>query len=160
MFVDSDILEQFEYQLLKKTGGEKGTSIGGALTAWQLILFLRLIPLFLKDEDFKDRNHQVVEFSETLKKYGLSESNSLISIVQYTSRRGVFSKLKSAIAEVSGEQIEEDNYKIKDPAALLSSLKYVFKKIKPAESKYYLVIDGLDCILREGGGITVRMLQS
>ena len=114
-------------------------------------MFLRLIPLFLKDEDFKDRNHQVVEFSETLKKCGLSESNSLISIVQYTSRRGVFSKLKSAIAEVSGEQIEEDNYKIKDPAALLSSLKYVFKKIKPAESKYYLVIDGLDYILREGG---------
>lgn len=46
MFVDGDILEQFEFQLLKKTGGEKGQSIGGALTAWQLILFLRLIPLF------------------------------------------------------------------------------------------------------------------
>lgn len=150
LFVDGDILEQFEYQLLKKTGGEKGTSIGGALTTWQLILFLRLIPLFLKDERFKERNNQIYEFSESLKKYGLSSSGNLISIVQYTSRRGVFSKLKSAIAEVSGEHVEEDSYKVKDPAALLASIKNVFNKIKPAESRYYLIIDGLDYILREG----------
>lgn len=149
-FVESDILEQFEFQLLNKTGGEKGVSIGGALTAWQLILFLRLIPLFLKDEKFKDKNPKIVELSNSLKKYGLTESDSLLNIVQYTSRRGVFAKIKSAIAEISGEQSEENNFKVKDPAALLTSIKHVFSSIEPTESKYYFVIDGLDYILRKG----------
>lgn len=150
LFVDGDILEQFEYHLLNKTGGEKGTTIGGSLTAWQLILFLRIIPLFLKDERFKDNNSGIIKLSESLKKYGLSESDSLISIIQYTSRRGIFGKVKSAISEVTGEKIEEENYKVKDPAALLSSIKSIFEKTIPSESNFYLVIDGLDYILREG----------
>lgn len=150
LFVENDILEQFEYQLLKRTGGEKGTSIGGAITAWQLILLLRLLPLFLKDESFVQSNKAVVALNESLKKYGLSNSRSLINIVQYTSRRGVFGKIKSALAEVRGEQVEEERYSIKDPAALLASIKTIFDTITPADSKYYLVIDGLDYILREG----------
>jgi hypothetical protein len=150
MFVDGDILEQFEFQLLKKTGGEKDQSIGGALTAWQLILFLRLIPLFLKDTKFAEQNPHIVELRNSLDKYGLTKSDSLIHIVQYTSRRGIFGKIKSAISEVSGEQVEEDNFKIKDPASLLEALKSEFDKIAPAESKYYLVIDGLDYVLRDG----------
>lgn len=150
LFVDGDILEHFEYQLLKKTGGEKGVSIGGALTAWQLILLFRILPLLLKDEKFKENNPEILELNIALKKYGLSDSTSLITIVQYTSRRGVFSKLKTALAEVKGEQVEEDIYKVKDPAALLTSIKNIFNKIRPAESGYYLVIDGLDYILREG----------
>lgn len=103
LFVDGDILEQFEFQLLKKTGGEKGSSIGGAITAWQLILFLRIIPLFLKDTIFADNNENIVKLKNSLDKYGLTKSNSLIHIVQYTSRRGIFGKIKSAISEVSGE---------------------------------------------------------
>lgn len=150
LFVDSDILEQFEFQLLKRTGGEKGTSIGGALTAWQLILFLRVIPLFLKDTIFSEKNTNIVDLKSSLDKYGLTKSDSLINIVQYTSRRGIFGKIKSAISEVSGEQIEEDNFRIKDPASLLDSLKSEFDKITPAESKYYLFIDGLDYVLRDG----------
>ena len=149
LFVDNDILEQFEFQLLKRTGGEKGVSIGGAMTAWQLILFLRLIPLFLKDEKFSDSNPNILNLNEALKKYGLSKSDSLINIVQYTSRRGIFGKIKSAISEVTGELFEEENYKIKDPASLLDTLKSEFDKIKPADSKYFLVIDGLDYILRD-----------
>lgn len=150
LFVDSDILEQFEFQLLKKTGGEKGTSIGGATTAWQLILFLRIIPLFLKDTSFSEQNPNIAELKNSLDKYGLTKSDSLIHIVQYTSRRGIFGKIKSAISEVSGEQVEEDNFKIKDPASLLDALKSEFDKIAPAESNYYLVIDGLDYVLRDG----------
>lgn len=149
-FVDDDILEQFEFQLLKKTGGEKGTSIGGSITAWQLILFLRIIPLFLKDTIFSDNNANIVQLKNSLDKYGLTKSDSLIHIVQYTSRRGIFGKIKSAISEVSGEQVEEDNFKIKDPASLLEALKSEFDKIAPANSNYYLVIDGLDYILRDG----------
>jgi hypothetical protein len=150
LFVDNDILEQFEFQLLDKTGGEKGTSIGGALTAWQLILSLRLMPLLLKDERFRELNPKIVKFNDSLAKCGLSASNSLISIVQYISRRGVFSKLKCAIAEVSGEQKEEESFKIKDPAALLNSMKSVFEDTKPSQSRYFLLLDGLDYILRRG----------
>ena len=140
LFVDGDILEQFEFQLLKKTGGERGATIGGAITAWQLILFLRVIPLFLKDTNFAKKNKNIVELKKSLDKYGLTKSDSLIHIVQYTSRRGIFGKIKSAISEVSGEQVEEDNYKIKDPASLLEALKCEFDKIAPAESNYYLII--------------------
>lgn len=150
LFVDGDILEQFEFQLLKKTGGERGATIGGAITAWQLILFLRVIPLFLKDTNFAKKNKNIVELKKSLDKYGLTKSDSLIHIVQYTSRRGIFGKIKSAISEVSGEQVEEDNYKIKDPASLLEALKCEFDKIAPAESNYYLIIDGLDYIIRDG----------
>lgn len=150
LFVDSDILEQFEFQLLKKTGGEKGSSIGGAITAWQLILFLRIIPLFLKDTKFAEQNPNIAELRNSLDKYGLTKSDSLIHIVQYTSRRGIFGKIKFAISEVTGEQVEEDNFKIKDPASLLEALKSEFDKIAPAESNYYLVIDGLDYVLRDG----------
>lgn len=150
LFVDSDILEQFEFQLLNKTGGEKGASIGGAITAWQLILFLRFIPLFLKDTKLAEENPNLVELRNSLDKYGLTKSDSLIHIVQYTSRRGIFGKIKSAISEVSGEQVEEDNFKIKDPASLLDALKSEFDKIIPAESNYYLLIDGLDYVLRDG----------
>ena len=150
LFVETDILEQFEYQLLKKTGGQKGVSIGGALTAWQLILFLRIMQLFLKDEKFKDKNEIINKFSTSLRNYGLTESSSLINIIQYTSRRGVFSKIKSIISELNGERIEEEKYTIKDPSALLGAIKEIFSQINPADSKYYLFLDGLDYILREG----------
>lgn len=150
LFVDNDILEQFEFQLLKKTGGEKGDSIGGVLTVWQLILFLRFIPLFLKDTKFVEHNPNILRLSEALNKFGLSNSSGLIEIVQYTSRRGIFGKIKSALSEVSCEQMEEENYKVKDPASLLDAIKEEFNKIIPADSKYYLIIDGLDYILKDG----------
>jgi hypothetical protein len=150
LFVDNDVLEQFEFALLNKTGGEKGTSIGGALTTWQLILTLRLLPLLLKDERFRDQNPAIIEFHRSLAKCGLSASDSLIGIVQYTSRRGVFSKIKCAISEIKGEQVEEEKSNIKDPAALFSGIKEVFQNIRPADSSYFLVLDGLDYILRKG----------
>lgn len=150
LFVDNDELEQFEFNLLSKSGGNKGESIGGALTVWQMILALRLIPLLLKDEHLKKQNPQIEKFHENLKKYGLSSSDSLISIIQYTSRRGIFGKLKTAISEVRGELVEEENYKLKDPASIFSAIKKVIETIKPSESDYYLVLDGLDHTLRAG----------
>ena len=55
LYVDNDELEQFEFNLLNKSGGNKGESIGGALTVWQMILMLRILPLLLKDENLKKR---------------------------------------------------------------------------------------------------------
>jgi len=150
LFVDYDELEQFEYSLLDKCGAEKGASVGGALTVWQLILSLRLLSLFLKDESFKEKNIEIKKFHDNLIKYGLSDSDSIISIVQYTSRRGIFGKIRTAISEVRGEKTEEENYKIKDPAAIFSAIKEVLKKMSLAESRYFLLLDGLDHILRKG----------
>jgi hypothetical protein len=150
MFVENDELEQFEFALLSKCGAKKGTSIGGALTVWQLLLSIRMISLFLNDEKFKDLNNNILRFHDLLIEHGLAESNSLISISQYTSRRGVFSNIKNAVFEVGGQKSEEKNYKIKDPAALLSSIKTVLRKMIVADSSYYLVLDGLDHILRQG----------
>lgn len=150
LFVDNDILEQFEFPLLRKTGGQKGVSIGGALSAWQLILSIRLLPLLVKDEKLCQQNPNLLKFNQHLKKHGLSASDSLISIVQYTSRRGVFGKIKTALTEFGLDMSEEESCKIKDPASLFSAVKEVFKNLAPAESSYYLILDGLDYILREG----------
>lgn len=150
LFVATEELEQFEFNLLEKTGAEKGTSIGGAATVWQMLLALRLLPLFLEDENLKSSSQNLMGFHEALKKYGLVSSESLIKIVQYTSRRGVFSKLKSVFSELSGERIEEEQSKIKDPAAILESIKNVYAGICGANSRYYLVLDGLDHPIRNG----------
>lgn len=147
-FVSTDILEQFEYQLLEKTGG--GKQLGGAITVWQLLLFLRLLPIFLQDEKFCQQNGKLVLFESTLKKHGLVESSSLLQIVQYTSRRGVYAGFKKAFAEIKGSIEDEKSYKIKDPAALLNSIKEEFKTLSPTSSSYCLLLDGLDCTLRAG----------
>ena len=144
LFVSADELEQFEFNLLEKTGAEKNTSIGGATTVWQMLLAIRLIPLLLSDESVRDCNQNLINFHESLKKYGLISSESLISIVQYTSRRGIFSNIKSAIAGLSGEQVDEEKFKVKDPAAVVEAIKRVLLKIRGANSKYYLILDGLD----------------
>lgn len=149
-FVDTDELEQFEFNLLNKSGGEKGTSIGGAVTVWQMILAIRLLPLLLEDENLKNVNPQLVTFNSGLQKYGLTASDNLITIVQYTSRRGIFGKIKSVISEVQGEKTEEEKFNLKDPAAILESMKQVLNKIKPTESQYFLVLDGLDHPMRKG----------
>lgn len=150
LFVSGDELEQFEFNLLEKTGAEKGTSIGGATTVWQMLLSIRLIPLFLSDNSILDKNQKLIKFHEALKKYGLSSSESLINIVQYTSRRGIFSNIKGAMTELSGEKVEEEQFKVKDPAAVVEAIKSVFNTITPTESRYYLVIDGLDHPIRNG----------
>jgi Cdc6-like AAA superfamily ATPase len=150
LFVDTDELEQFEFNLLAKTGGEKGTSIGGALTVWQMILAIRLMPLFLEDDVLKEQNKKLVELNNGLIKYGLTGSDSIINIVQYTSRRGIFGKLKSIISEVQGEKVDEEKYNLKDPAAILEAIKQVLSTIKPTESQFFLVLDGLDHPLRKG----------
>lgn len=150
MFVDSDVLEQFEFNLLNKTGADKSSQIGGALTTWQFLLILRFIPMFLKDTHFEEANPGFVRLHESLIKYGLLESDKLIGIVQYTSRRGIFGKIKTALAEVKGEVIEEESYKVKDPAHLLSSIKSIFKNVKATDSSYYLILDGLDYIYKNG----------
>lgn len=150
LFISADELEQFEFNLLEKTGAAKNTSIGGAITVWQMLLIIRLMPLLLSDESIRQNNQALIDFHNALKKYGLASSESLISIVQYTSRRGIFSNIKSAISELSAERVDEEQFKVKDPAAIVEAIKSALSNIKGANSKYFLIIDGLDHPIRNG----------
>ena len=149
-FVSTDELENFEFPLLEKTGGDRGKAIGGAISVWQFLLLVRLLGLLLRDELFKERNPGVMSLVHALEKHGMSPSQSLVAIVQQTSRRGAFVTLKAAYAEFRGEASSDATSKIKDPAAMLESIKDVFKEVRPASSSYRFIIDGLDHPLRDG----------
>lgn len=149
-FSSTDDLEQFEFSLLEKTGGEKGKSIGGAVSVWQLLLLIRILSLLLQDEQFKLENNGVEALGDALQRHGLSPSSSLVSIVQQTSRRGAFFTFKTIYAELRGENTNDTTTKLKDPAAVLESLKELIGDCKPSSSSFRFVIDGLDHPLKDG----------
>lgn len=149
LFVFADELEQFDFSLLEKTGGEKG-GVGGTVSVWQMLLLIRLVPLFLKDHSIADKSGSLSRLHGSLQKIGLSESDDLLRIVQHTSRRGIFAQLKTVFADLRGEKIDENQFKIKDPAAIVDAIKFVFKSISGSGSRYYLIIDGLDYPIRNG----------
>lgn len=149
-FAATDDLEQFEFSLLEKTGGEKGKAIGGAISVWQLLLIIRILSLLLQDEQFRAENGGVEALSSALQRHGLSPSSSLVSIVQQTSRRGVFFTFKTIYAELRGENTNDTTTKLKDPAAVLESLKEMIGECRPSSSSFRFVIDGLDHPLKDG----------
>lgn len=149
-FVSTDELETFEFSLLEKTGGDKGRTIGGAISVWQFLLLIRMLGLLLRDEQFKELNASTKVLADALEKHGMSPSHSLVSIVQQTGRRGAYFALKAAYAEFRGDAGNDVTMKIKDPAAMLETIKEVFKEINPASSSYRFIIDGLDYPLKNG----------
>lgn len=149
-FVSTDDLEQFEFNLLEKTGGERGKAIGGALSVWQLLLLIRILSLLLQDEHFKQANGGVEALGSALQRHGLTPSSSLVSIVQQTSRRGAFFTFKTIYAELRGEATNDTTTKLKDPAAVLESVKELIGECKPSPSSFRFIIDGLDHPLRDG----------
>lgn len=149
-FVASDDLEQFEFNLLLKTGGEKNVSIGGSTTAWQLLLFIKMISLLLNDQSFSINNKNIFTFSESMRKHGLMASESLVNIIRQTSRKGAFFKFKTIFTE-SGIRAENGNEtRIKDPAAIIDSIKAAFLDVTQTESSFSLVLDGLDYPIKSG----------
>lgn len=149
-FVSTDELEQFEFDLLVKTGGEKGKSIGGAISVWQLLLLIRVIALLLKDEAFGFQNPKIVALDTALQRHGLLPSASLVSMVQQTSRRGAFLTFKTVYAELRGDSSTDSTSKLKDPAAVLEAIKEIIGRCEPTKSSFRLVVDGLDHPLRGG----------
>lgn len=149
-FVSTDELEQFEFHLLEKTGGEKGKSVGGAISVWQLLLLIKVLALLLQDQEFCEKNPNVTALGAALQRHGLTPSASLVSIIQQTSRRGAFFSFKTVYAELRGDASAESTTKLKDPAAVLESIKELIGICSPTISSYRLVIDGLDHPLRDG----------
>lgn len=149
-FIATDDLEQFEFNLLEKTGGEKGKTIGGAVSVWQLLLLIRILSLLLRDEEFKIKNGGVEALGNALQRHGLTPSSNLVSIVQQTSRRGAFLAFKTVYSELRGENTSDTVTKLKDPAAVLESLKELIGGCVPSSSSFRFIIDGLDHPLKDG----------
>lgn len=151
LFVSTDDLEQFDFRLLGKSTSEKTTGINSTINTWQMLILIRILPLFLSDQNVTLNNARLKQLEASLKRFGLIASESLISIVEYTSSKGVFSKLKAIAGEVGFKLGEENHYKIKQPSALSEAIKGILADISGTESKkYYLIIDGLDYAVRYG----------
>ncbi|MCX9462295.1 hypothetical protein IG567_18105 [Vibrio cholerae] len=89
-----------------------------------------------------------------LKTYGFLSSNSLLQVVQETSRKGLYSKFSTTIASFQGKAEKAIDSKVKDPAELVEAIESALKELPEITSKHYLVIDGLDYLLRNGRGFS------
>ena len=151
LFVSLDDLEQFDFRLLEKSTSEKTTGLNGIINTWQMLILIRIIPLLLSDQNIELKNSRLKQLNASLTKIGLTASDSLISIVEYTSSKGVFSKLKALAGEAGFKFGNEERYNIKQPSAISDAIKGVLSDVVGADSKnYYLVIDGLDYAVRYG----------
>jgi energy-coupling factor transporter ATP-binding protein EcfA2 len=149
-FCETDDLEEFEFNLLKKTGGSAGEKIGGSVTVWKLLIYIRILSLYKDNSFLTDSGSSAIALFDDLKKYGLLGSNSLVQVVQETSRKGLYSKFSSTFASLQGKYDKTTDSKVKDPAELVESIEYSLSELPPIESSHYLVLDGLDYLLRNG----------
>lgn len=149
-FCEVDDLEEFEFNLLKKTSGVSGDKIGGSVTIWKLLLYIRIVSLYSENQLLNDSGSSAVAFFEDLKKYGFLGSKSLVRVVQETSRRGLYSKFSSLIASLQGKMEKIEGSAVKDPAELVEAVEIALSELPPIESSHFLIIDGLDYLLRNG----------
>lgn len=149
-FCEVDDLEEFEFNLLKKTSGASGEKIGGSVTVWKLLLYIRIVSLYQDNGFLTDAGSSATAFFDDLKKYGLLGSNSLIQVVQETSRKGLYSKFSSTIASIQGKSDKTTDFKVKDPAELVEAIELALSELPSIETSHFLVLDGLDYLLRNG----------
>lgn len=149
-FCSVDDLEEFEFNLLKKTGGQTGDKIGGGVTVWKLLLYIRMFASFSDDQFISKTGSKIQTFIKELKQYGFLDSTSLVEIIQETSRKGLYSKFSSTIASVQAKFDRSNTSKIKDPAELVKAIELSFEDLIHFESSHFLVLDGLDYPLRNG----------
>lgn len=149
-FCEVDDLEEFEFNLLKKTSGTSGEKIGGSVTVWKLLLYIRIVSLYQGNGFLTDSGSSATALFDDLKKYGLLGSNSLIQVVQETSRKGLYSKFSSTIASVQGKYDKSTDLKVKDPAELVEAIELALSELPPLDVSHFLVLDGLDYLLRNG----------
>ncbi|MCG2839102.1 hypothetical protein L6J37_19905 [Photobacterium sp. WH77] len=149
-FCDVDDLEEFEFNLLKKTGGTSGEKIGGSVTVWKLLLYIRIVSLYQDNGLINDSGSSAVALFDDLKKYGLLGSKSLIQVVQETSRKGLYAKFSATISSIQGKYDKSSDSKVKDPAELVESIELALSELPKIEASHFLILDGLDYLLRNG----------
>ncbi|NOR69198.1 MAG: hypothetical protein GQ532_05800 [Methylomarinum sp.] len=149
-FCDIDDLEEFEFNLLRKTGGVTSEKIGGSVTVWKLLLYIRVFSLYKQDQLLTDSGSTATALFDDLKTYGFMASKSIIQVVQETSRKGLYSKFSNSIASIQGKIERNRESKVKDPAELVETIELALSELPNFPSKHYLVLDGLDYLLRNG----------
>ncbi len=149
-FCQVDDLEEFEFNLLKKTSGTSGEKVGGSVTVWKLLLYIRIVSLYQGNGFLTDAGSSATALFDDLKKYGLLGSNSLIQVVQETSRKGLYSKFSSTIASIQGKYDKSTDLKVKDPAELVEAIELALSELPLVDASHFLVLDGLDYLLRNG----------
>ncbi|QPB83538.1 hypothetical protein CWC22_011290 [Pseudoalteromonas rubra] len=149
-FCEVDDLEEFEFNLLKKTSGISGEKLGGSVTVWKLLLYIRVVSLYQDNKYLTDAGSSAEALFDDLKKYGLLASDSLIQVVQETSRKGLYSKFSSTLASIQGKFDRSVESKVKDPAELVNAIELALSELPEISSSHFLVLDGLDYLLRNG----------
>lgn len=149
-FCEVDDLEEFEFNLLKKTSGTSGDKIGGSVTVWKLLIYIRILSLYKKDYILNDSDSPLSVLFNDLEKYGFIRSKSLTQVVQETSRKGLYSKFASTFAAIQGKYEKSDDSKVKDPAGLVETIELALSEISECDSSHFLILDGLDYLLRNG----------
>lgn len=148
LFVRADELEQFDFSLLEKTGGERVA--GSSISVWQFLILIRFLSLMQLDEKNIAVCERLMRVSSGLEKAGLHASEDLTKIVQFTSRRGVYAAIKSVLGEFGANSSQENQSKYKDPPALVEAIKTIFQSLAPSECHFFLILDGLDYVARGG----------
>lgn len=149
-FCKVDDLEEFEFNLLKKTGGKTGDKIGGGVTVWKLLLYIRMFASFSDDQFLSKAGSRIQIFSSELRQYGFLDSTSLVEIMQETSRKGLYTKFSGTIAAIQAKLERVESLKVKDPAELVKAIELAFDDLPDFDSTHYLILDGLDYPLRNG----------
>lgn len=153
-FCEIDDMEEFEFNLLKKTSGISGEKVGGSVTVWKLLLYIRILSLYQDNSFLTDSGSTINALFSDLKTYGFLSSKSLLQVVQETSRKGLYSKFSTTVASFQGKAEKAADSKVKDPAELVEAIESALKELPEITSKHYLVIDGLDYLLRNGRGFS------
>ncbi|APW69492.1 hypothetical protein AU626_22085 [Salmonella enterica subsp. enterica serovar Sekondi] len=151
-FCEIDDLEEFEFSLLKRTSGVGGEKIGGVVIVWKLLLYIRVLSLYGEDELISDSSSNLNGLITDLKKYGFLSTQSLVEVVQETSRKGLYAKFSNLFGALGlqGNIDRASEQKVKDPAGLVNAIEKALVELGEVKNKHYLIIDGLDYLLRNG----------
>lgn len=149
-FCEIDDLEEFEFNLLKKASGISGDKVGGSTTVWKLLLYIRIVSLYQNNQAFMSSGTSASALFSDLKKYGMIASKSLVQVVQEASRKGLYSKFSSTFASLEGKYDKSADSKVKDPAELVQTIELALSELPETDSAFFLVLDGLDYLLRNG----------
>lgn len=139
-------LREFSYKSLLKIVEGQNEQDSKFPQAWELILLIFSLHLLdLDNGKLISDESQFLNTIHTLKNIGLFPIDSIAQVVQKTANR----KFKTNLANLLSIESESDSKRsIESVPFLIRYLKDIIRNVK-SESKYLMLIDGLDDILRD-----------